>query len=203
MNIALENRQRAKVLSSPVQIQACETVIMKKKQILYQKQMAVYKKETKMYEMNECCEMKLIELMNAANRSTIDNNTMSSSSNGGHNFHSFLSAKTNIDINLFSLKGTSKIINKELAAFIKVRSVCHLQGNTLTFKDIPNRRDKLLGRLVQLRDTDVRPRMFPVPPIKPEGITNCHNVSEVMEENGRDEVDLSNEADNGDDIIAD
>ena len=42
MNISLENRQRAKVLSSLVQIESRNAVTKEKKQLHYQKQLALY-----------------------------------------------------------------------------------------------------------------------------------------------------------------
>ena len=62
----------------------------------------------------------------------------------------------------------TKILNKELAAFIKVRSVCTLRGTNLTYKDVPTRRDLLIARLVEVRDVDIKARLFPQSPVEPE-----------------------------------
>ena len=63
MTIALENRQRAKVLSSLVQIEARNAIIMNKKKSHYRKQLFLYKKESSVYELNAKCERKLVELV--------------------------------------------------------------------------------------------------------------------------------------------
>ena len=202
MNIALENRQRAKVLSSPVQIEACNAVVAKKKLIHYQKQKAVFDKEANTYMMNEKCEIKLLELVNMANGIRSDNVTAINSSEEELLYNSFSQVKGKINIELFNLKDAPKIINKEIIAFVKVRSVCHLRGTKLTYKDILNRRDKLLIRLVELRNTTVRPPMFTQPPIEPEEYAQPCNVNGEVENDVGDEMDKSGETDNGGDINA-
>ena len=49
VDVSLENRQRAKVLSSPVQIQARQSIITNKKRQHYLKQKAMFDKEQELY----------------------------------------------------------------------------------------------------------------------------------------------------------
>ena len=63
MDISLENRQRAKILSSPVQILECQAIIHAKKLNHYLKQKAAYEKESNVYNFNDLCERKLVKLL--------------------------------------------------------------------------------------------------------------------------------------------
>ena len=57
-----------------------------------------------------------------------------------------------------SMRGASKILNKELVAFVKVCSVFTLHGNSITYKDVLGCRDKLIQHLVQLCEVEIKKR---------------------------------------------
>ena len=113
-------------------------------------------------------------------KAVAQSSTTIDASNKQDKYHSFLQITSKIDSNLFNLRGSPKIINKELTAFIKVRSFCLLHSSTLTYKDILSCRDKLLVHLIQLRYTGVRPHLFPLSPVEPEDCTNHSNDNDVV-----------------------
>ena len=63
MDISLESRQHAKVLGSPVQVEARMLVVRNKRHNQFMKQMALYEKEKELYETNKLCEHKIYSLL--------------------------------------------------------------------------------------------------------------------------------------------
>ena len=171
MNISLENRQRAKVLSSPVQIEARQLIVDDKKRQHYLRQKAVFDKEQQLYEMNDQCERKLVRLIVEKDTSErVKNETSNDTLHRNIETIPYSTVMDKIQPSMLESRTESKILNKDMVSFIKVRSVCMIRGLTQTYKDIPTRRDKLIARLIELRQVEVKPRHFPLPPTIPDDV---------------------------------
>ena len=101
--------------------------------------------------------------------------------------HNLSNIQNSITYDIFNSRGASKFLNKELSAFIKERYIASFYCNTLTFKDVPTQRDKLISQLVQLCDAEIKLCLFLQPPAKPE---NVHYDCNTNKRHGESVSDL-------------
>ena len=78
-DITSENCQRSKCLSAPSQILARRRVVFDRKHSLYCKVLKLYETETKEYELNGQCEMKLMAIFDEWRQSQRNNNASNKS----------------------------------------------------------------------------------------------------------------------------
>ena len=56
-----------------------------------------------------------------------------------------------------------------MKSFVRVRSDRNLtQNGKITYINIPDLKDNLMKRLIELRNTDIRDKVYAVPPVMPE-----------------------------------
>ena len=172
--VSQENRQRAKILSSEMQILERRKLIHSKRLDLYKKQKSLYDTESKEYQLNKKCEAKILEIM--AEIKTRDENISCADS---HTMN-FVDMTKGITYNIVMEKKKSILCN-EAKAFLKVRSNVNLVRGRLAYQNIPKRKDDILRKLVSVIDQPVRERFFATEPVEPVLDDNMEG-SEVLDD---------------------
>ena len=183
--ISQENRQRAKILSSPSQIEERRKLVYEKRKTSYKKQKQLYDTESDEYDRNRSCTMKIFDIMANHKISTgvIEEDQVSS--------FTFMEMCSNITVDILT-QNKKYILNAEAKSFIRVRSEVSLVRGRLTYKNIPDRKEDVLKRLVQIIGKPIRSRFFvtkPVAPILQMSIVN-DNVHVVGESARGDDGDV-------------
>ena len=158
--ISQENRQRAKILSSPCQIEERKKLIYEKQMVSYQKKKNLYDAESNKYDMNQRCMSKLFDIMAEykVKKGILNEQQIPS-----------MSFDTMCHDITFDIVNINKkfILSAEAKSFIKVRSVVALTRGRLTYKNVPDLKEDVLRRLVEMISYLVKGRYFVTEPSKP------------------------------------
>ena len=143
--ISQENRQRAKILSSPTQVQERREVIYAKQMMQYERLVSLYDAETKDYVLNKRCEDKLVDIAVSCCRPM---------SHADHSSFTVTPLPTDVNLNFkeacngltlgMVLSKKSLILLPEARAFIRVRSDSSVVRGKRSFKNIPSLKDDML-----------------------------------------------------------
>lgn len=178
-NISLENRHRAKILSSKMQIRERRGLIDKKQMKHYESQKRVYKSEQKVIQSNIKFETKLIKMVQDTTNKNVnsvqhhDIQLRETSLVVGYHDVSQLITQEFVD----SHKNNMTIV--DLQSFIKVRGERALRGGKLTFFNVPKGKEQLLIHFFYVKEkTVVNPLIptIPTPPILLEPSMHSLNV---------------------------
>lgn len=191
--VSQENRQRAKVLSSKKQIMERRKLIHSKKMALYNKEKSKYNAETKEYQLNNQCEQKILKIFNECMTSAApsdptvvpaDNssNKVRNTVNVPMSYTSFQSVRDLVTPDMI-LCNKKSILSAEAKAFVRVRSEVELVRGRLAYKNVPNRKDTLLDKLVAMVTCTVNERYYSIEPVAPAMVTNVLDVSVDEEDN--------------------
>ena len=158
-SITQENCQRAKILTSPSQIQQRKEAVYMKQKDHYYKLLQLYNNKTHDYVFNKRCENKLIDIIVANFCLTLtlnDSLVTATQLPTGVNI-TFKQVCNSLTLNLLMSK-KSTILLPEAQAFVRVRSESSVSCDKRTFKNIPFRKDDLIARMVELATRDVNER---------------------------------------------
>ena len=183
--VSQENRQRAKVLSSKKQIQERRKLIYSKKMAQYQKDKSKFDAESKDYDLNKICEQKLFRMisksMNHQDTATLNMASGSASTiptSSSHpissTFTDFDSVKSHISLDLL-LSQKKYILSPEAKAFVRVRSNVEIVRGRLNYKDVPDRKEELLRKVVAMVMYPVKTRYYSIEPTAPTLATDINS----------------------------
>ena len=175
--ISLENRHRAKILSSKMQIRERRSLIDAKRIKCFQTEKQVYESEQKVIICNSKFESKLVKMIQqwASLNSDQPHDLQPGEGSPEIGYHdvSQLITREFIELNKHNMK-----IN-ELQSFVKVRGQRSLRGGKLTFIDIPKGKEKLLIRFFESKEkaiTDPIATLIPTFPVLLEPSIHTFNV---------------------------
>ena len=175
-SISNENRQRSKCLTSEVQIQERKAIVLESKMVEFEKKLRLYENEDKEYERNKLCEMKLMALydehshqqQNHGNHNTSTTISNLSTHNEEH-LVSFPCVSDRLTYNMMKeYKGKINMLKCDIKSFVRVRSDRTVRNGKITYLHIPDLKDDLLKKLIELRNTDIKEKVHNAPPVMPE-----------------------------------
>ena len=165
-DIQLENRQRAKILSAPHQIQARKNLLYQKRMDSYNKEFQLFEAEEKEFETNKRCEDKLAKFVSNDMFSSSEDNDLSTPSTTNETSVAFQLLSNSVTYDILS-SNADTILNSELKSFVRVRSNVQVRGGRLTYSNVPTTKDRLMLKVVELRNHPKNGRMFNVRPTPP------------------------------------
>ena len=142
-NISSENRHRAKILSSEVQVKERRQLVNDKRIQEYNVKKKLYDMEQHDVEMNRQCEIKFVQFIVKANPDLL----VKSGNQGNIDYHT---VQRHLTLSLMQ-GNVSKLRNNELKAFIKVRSKKSIKRRKIAYSNIPSNKDALITKCVQLK----------------------------------------------------
>ena len=199
LSINQENRQRAKILSSPTQIREQQLVVYEKQKEHYLKLIQLYKNETKDCVNNKKCENKLVNIMLQYNcilnpSSSVDLAILSPT----FTTSTFKEVCCNMTIDLLMSKKLCILLHED-RAFVKVCSKTFVVHGKRTFKNMSVLKDDMLQRVIELINEDLNPRFYSVPVEPTVPVVEPSNA--VVNDNNEDA--RSSVSDNNDDMELD
>ena len=170
VGIQLENRQRAKVLTSDTQIKERANHLHGLKMIQHNKSMRVFKAEDKIYEENRECEAKILW---SYKKDKQEETRISNVENEGNeipdaiHITNFGDIRDHLTYNGLSAykHGLSK---SEMLSFVQVRSKTKMRGNRISYLNVPKNRPELFEALWKLHNAETKPRQYPNKPMEPQ-----------------------------------
>ena len=163
--IRQENRQRAKCLTCPTQIQERIDALFQIKLDTYKKKKKLYETEKEIYNKNEETEKLLVSIYTTwKNKETNTNNLPTINETIVTSFQ-YLRGKITYDIIKDSL---SKLHNDKLKDFVHTRSERSVsKGGKVTYLNVPNNKKDLVDKLLEMHTTACKDRVHPDEPIEP------------------------------------
>ena len=168
-----ENRQRAKVLSSEVQIQERKNVVFEARMVVYRKKLGQFEAEDKDYETNRVCEMKLMALYDEdcykrRMRSESNTNTSILATNNIDHHETFSCMSDRLTyVMITQYRGKINIVRSDMKAFVRVRSKRIIRRGKATYVGVPDLKKDLLVKLVDIRNHTLNKRLFESRPVLP------------------------------------
>ena len=144
--------------------------------IEFEKKLRLYENEDKEYERNKLCEMKLMALydehshqqQNHGNHNTSTTISNLSTHNNEH-LVSFPCMSDRLTYNMMKeYKGKINMLKCDIKSFVRVRSDRTVRNGKITYLHIPDLKDDLLKKLIELRNTDIKEKVHNAPPVMPE-----------------------------------
>ena len=174
--ITNENRQRSKCLTSETQIQERLSKVLKAKLVVYHKKMNLYENEEKEYERNKVCEKKLIDLyneyINKENQALVNNSntpTTSTSPIQSEHAQSFSSLLNKLTYPMVKdHNGRTNILKCNMKSFVRVCSERTVKNGKITYLNVPELKDDLLKKLIELSNLEPNNKVHNTLPILPE-----------------------------------
>ena len=168
VGISQENRQRAKILTSPTQIQERLDLIHQKKMNKYYQLMSLYMAEEKIHSGNIECETKIASLFLAYWNATITNASVNNDNNTPMlNINSSYSAIADRLTYDWVLSCKSSLTKNNLDCFVKARSEPRIRSGKLSYINIPKNKPELFEKLWELHNAVVAFRKYEAPPEVP------------------------------------
>ena len=177
-DVVNENRQRAKCLSSDVQIQERRNLVRDAKMVIYRKKLNLFEVEDKDYKKNEECEKKLMTIYaSTTNQKNTDNNnnttnTTTTSYQPTENEHLMAAFGSMSDMITYDMvsgyHGSVNVMKADMKAFVRVRSNRIVRNGKSTYPGIPDRKKELLLKLVELSHKVPNEKVYGSPPVLPE-----------------------------------
>ena len=202
--ITQENRQQAKILLSPKQIEEWKIVLYQKKLICYLKMKQLYDTETQDYVLNKRCENKLMDIVATYRRQLAHSSLATTTVNPLPVMMnvSFKETCTGITLDLV-LANKSTILLPEAQAFVKVRCDRVVVRGRRVFRNIPQLKNDILAKVVVMVEVVVKPRHHPLPvePVMPTNRSHGSHGSEATAvRDGRSDGDNDSMSIDGDDL---
>ena len=170
MGISLENRQRAKSLSSNAQIEQRRDRVHEELMKKYRKMEKLYLCEHEEYNMNNRCENMIVKLYKEQmknNGTSTDGNDVSNlpvtNGNPQLSFHEIADKITYHMVKLFA----EKIRKLEIRAFVRVRSQSAMKGGRIAYTNVPILKPLLASKMFELITVPVKDKLFPTFPVLP------------------------------------
>ena len=144
--------------------------------IEFEKKLRLYENEDKEYERNKLCEMKLMalydehshQLQNHGNPNTTITISNLSTPNKEH-LVSFPCVSDRLTYNMMKeYKGKINMLMCDIILFVRVRSDRTVRNGKITYLHIPDLKDDLFKKLIELRNTDIKEKVHNAPPIMPK-----------------------------------
>ena len=174
-DVVNKNYQRAKCLSSDEQIQETRNLLHKAKMVVFRKKMNLFKIEDKDYKANEECEKKLMAIYGSIiNKRNTNNttNTITTSYQPTESEHFTVSFGSMSDMITYDMvngyHGKVNIMKADMKAFVRVRSNIIVHNGKSTYPGIPDWKNELLLKLVELCNKVLNEKVYGSPPILPE-----------------------------------
>ena len=144
--ISIENRHRAKILSSKVQVNERWKLENDTRMKDYECQKKAYDVETKLFKLNEKCKNKFVDI--------ITQNLANSELPSQMNIHGSIEYKSlQSHLTLTVLKNNaSKVLGLELKSFVKLRSKRIVKRGKVTYVNIPQNKELLMKRCIDLKE---------------------------------------------------
>ena len=164
-DISLENRHRAKILTSDSQIKEHRWLIDSKRIKEYKVRYSYFEAEEKEKSLNDICEQKFISFV--FEEYPDQQITQDSSISGSQVAYS--SVQNMITRDLIQ-KNLSKVLKSELIAFVRVCSERSIHRSKLTFADVNTSSNKqsVAESCTSKVTAEYSPRLFPIAPVYPE-----------------------------------
>ena len=184
MNISNENRQRAKVLSSNVQMQERNDMLYQKRYDIYQKQKDFFDKEQQDYKLNAICEQKLLQMVrdhdHLANQSRLIRTIPDTIQ--------FSDLSNNINCEILNRYGKS-LKQVEVKAFVRVRSEVTQKGYRISYLNVPTLKSDLIEKVIELKNAKPRqPFHSEEPSEHVRSVVECSNLGD------NDDVSIEDES---------
>ena len=159
IGISGENRQRAKILTSPNQRRLRRQLLNEKVMNEYRKQVDKYKREQEIYKKNVECERKLFQ--SVCKRIGRDFSDKMAEYRDSVEYIKVETFKPRPNLNI---KNTDLPKMDELRAFLKVRLELVRKGNgTYTYATIPASKEGLIQKCVEVKRNLIKQPRFPEP----------------------------------------
>ena len=148
-DISIENRHRAKILSSKVQINERRKLVNKERMKEYTLKKKAYDAEQKDVTLNKRCEEKFIKIITKSFADRSDNTPIPADI---HQCTEYSSVQGHLTLALLNSNMTS-VLNSELKAFVKLRSTRLVKKGRICYSNVPNQKDLLIKKCVDLRSS--------------------------------------------------
>lgn len=144
--ISMENRHRAKILTSTEQIKERQMLVNSKRMKHYELKKRLYDAEQKDFSCNSECEIKFVEILKKAVPDMLEH-IQTQQDIAFKAVHSYLT----LDI----LKQySSQVLNSDLKGFVKARTTRQMKWNKIVYLNVPGVKEQLMIRCVELRVVD-------------------------------------------------
>ena len=155
-SISTENRHRAKVLSSDVQINERRKLVNERRIDEYNVRKKQFDSEQRKHDLNIACEKKLVQII----IKTIGTDSLVTSVNQSN--IEFQSVQDHLTLSVLQENLSSLRIN-ELKAFVKVRSQRTMKRGKISFGNVPTHKDMLVKKCYDMRAVNYTEQMCSVP----------------------------------------
>ena len=171
-DISMENRHRAKILSSPSQIKARRQLVDQKRMKEYKTKLRHYESEQDEKKLNECCEKKFVKyIMKSIPALLIQHQAQSEN---GDSCIAFDKIRHKLTMEILK-QNAGDVLKNELRAFVRVRSKRCIRRGKVSFLDVPSKKESLLDKCVSLKDHPFTYRIQPNAPVLPQLLEPDHN----------------------------
>ena len=154
--------------------------IQERRDLLHEAKMAVFRKklnlcvsEDKDYKANEACELKLMaiydEYVCKLREAEATSNTTSYQPTDNEKFDCFSCLSHRITYDMVNgYRGKINIVKSDMKAFVRVRSQRVVRNGKSTYIGVPDRKNDLLLKVIELRNKDLNGKVYecrPEPPM--------------------------------------
>ena len=177
-SIHMENRHRAKILSSKMQIRQRRHFLDNKRMKEYLSKKSCFEIEEKEHSLNLQCERKFVAIIYAFQNDQPFTRDLVNSPLIQQMEYDAVSKQLSAEA---LIKFKDKVYKDEFRAFVRVRTDRCISGDRINFNNVPNKnKETLIVRCVSDRDKPITQRLIPVCPVAPdllEPLMSSHSSS--------------------------